>query len=246
MGGDDDDSGTRDVATSRPSVRRKLSGKQEADVSALEASTIERLSDPVVPLAKVLRSHIARRLASYAMQDRRRRGVTAEIHVDDVIKKLVDARGACHYCGQRMKLASVVARDLQQWSLDRLDNSQPHTDANTVVSCLGCNLRKRRRNPEQFKLGASLKVKQVRDGSSLNAQIATSVNVGDSCARAQDCRPGLVLDTDHGSPRKLDGVLPRQEGADANASDSERRIANIPTRRRLVCNKLCEKELHSD
>ena len=37
-----------------------------------------------------------------------------------------------------------------QWTLDRLDNSIAHTTDNVVISCLNCNLKKGRKNEEDF------------------------------------------------------------------------------------------------
>ena len=37
------------------------------------------------------------------------------------------------------------------WTLDRIDNNIGHNKDNVVISCLGCNLQKRRRGEEAFK-----------------------------------------------------------------------------------------------
>ena len=37
------------------------------------------------------------------------------------------------------------------WTLDRIDNNIGHNKDNVVISCLACNLQKRRRGEEAFK-----------------------------------------------------------------------------------------------
>ena len=41
-------------------------------------------------------------------------------------------------------------REPLQWTLDRVDNDLGHTNANTIVACLKCNLERRRRSDKKF------------------------------------------------------------------------------------------------
>ena len=50
----------------------------------------------------------------------------------------------------------------RQWTLDRKDNTLGHSVENTVVSCLGCNLRRRSRDHESFLKGSRLTFKKQR------------------------------------------------------------------------------------
>jgi hypothetical protein len=39
---------------------------------------------------------------------------------------------------------------MKQWSLDRVDNNIGHNSGNVVISCLECNLKRRRTNKDAF------------------------------------------------------------------------------------------------
>ena len=41
-------------------------------------------------------------------------------------------------------------RDLDQWTLDCIDNDINHSQENVVVSCLRCNLQRRCQNKDKF------------------------------------------------------------------------------------------------
>lgn len=41
-------------------------------------------------------------------------------------------------------------REMQQWTLDRLDNSIGHEKNNVVICCLKCNLERRCINDDKF------------------------------------------------------------------------------------------------
>ena len=49
------------------------------------------------------------------------------------------------------------------WTLDRIDNDLSHTNNNTCISCLKCNLQKRRRSHEKFKFTKQLKIEKKDD-----------------------------------------------------------------------------------
>ena len=39
---------------------------------------------------------------------------------------------------------------MNQWTLDRIDNNLGHNSDNVLISCLECNLKRRRMNMERF------------------------------------------------------------------------------------------------
>ena len=49
-------------------------------------------------------------------------------------------------------------REKKQWTLDRLDNDIGHYNSNVVISCLECNLKKRRMNDDDFKFIKQMKI----------------------------------------------------------------------------------------
>ena len=57
---------------------------------------------------------------------------------------------SCHYCKEDVAVVYDVVREMKQWTLDRIDNDLGHTCANVVVSCLECNLKRRRTSQNAF------------------------------------------------------------------------------------------------
>ena len=50
-------------------------------------------------------------------------------------------------------------RDLDQWTLDCIDNDINHSQENVVVFCLRCNLQRRCQNKDKFLFTKQLKIK---------------------------------------------------------------------------------------
>jgi hypothetical protein len=63
----------------------------------------------------------------------------------------------CHYCLKPM-LLEYEKRSMDQWTLDRIDNTMGHNNGNVLVCCLGCNLKRRNRPSEKFKFTQQLNV----------------------------------------------------------------------------------------
>ena len=51
-----------------------------------------------------------------------------------------------------LKLMLIYNKKLQQdqWTLDRTNNYKGHNNENTVISCLQCNIQRRRTNDKKF------------------------------------------------------------------------------------------------
>ena len=100
-----------------------------------------------------IKKEIKRKINSYKQQDKRKnRNLENMISFDDTLEKLIVSKLICHYCRRHCKLLYNVSRDESQWTLDRINNSMAHTKENVVVCCLKCNLSKRVKNEEIFKL----------------------------------------------------------------------------------------------
>ena len=52
-------------------------------------------------------------------------------------------------------------KDLKQWTLDRINNNLEHSNENTVVACLKCNLERRRINKLAFEFTKNLHIKKL-------------------------------------------------------------------------------------
>ena len=103
----------------------------------------------------IVRQELARKCRGYMAQDARKwpHATWTTPHADFVricARKLVDAQLTCAYCACRVHILFRDVRATNQWSLDRIDNSRPHTAENTVIACLQCNLQRRRRREDSF------------------------------------------------------------------------------------------------
>ena len=99
------------------------------------------------------RSGVLKKLKGYKRQDALKKREPICVTIEELVGKLVDARGRCAYCREGVAIRSYPARYSKQWTLDRKDNSLGHTCNNTVISCLECNLRRRSRDHRLFLKG---------------------------------------------------------------------------------------------
>lgn len=84
------------------------------------------------------------------------------ITLDEVIEKLVTSKLKCYYCNLNIFFIFEKIRENKQWTLDRLNNYDEHTNQNTIISCLKCNLQRRRKNSEKFKFTKQLETNQIK------------------------------------------------------------------------------------
>ena len=101
---------------------------------------------------------VRRKLNSYARQDKRYERAYISFTSGDVFEMLSASGMMCFYCNCRLVFAPRMPGDKAQWTLDRVDNNLAHSKTNCVVSCLKCNVAKKRRSPETFKFGKNLLV----------------------------------------------------------------------------------------
>ena len=73
------------------------------------------------------------------------------IEFDSMIQKMVASKLRCTYCTTMCYFIYDKSYQNSQWTLDRIDNNKGHTDENTVISCLQCNLSRGNIDYERFK-----------------------------------------------------------------------------------------------
>jgi len=98
------------------------------------------------------------KLDSYKQQDKKKTYDAYDnfITLENVIEKLVAYNIRCYYCNNKTLILFKNLRDNYQWTLDRLNNYDEHSNANTIICCLKCNLQRRRKNSEKFKFTKQL------------------------------------------------------------------------------------------
>ena len=66
----------------------------------------------------------------------------------------------CFYCCCEVYLIYETVRQMNQWTLDRIDNSFGHNKNNLVISCLECNLKRRNIDKDKFLFTKRLNIKK--------------------------------------------------------------------------------------
>lgn len=107
-----------------------------------------------------LKHHLNEKLNGYKNQDKLKKiyDESTFIKINEIIEKLKECNMRCLYCDEKLLLFYNVVREMKQWTLDRIDNIYGHTNPNTVISCLKCNLQRKNINKEKFDFTKKLKV----------------------------------------------------------------------------------------
>jgi hypothetical protein len=99
-----------------------------------------------------LTSHIKNKLCSYKHQDILKKKLNEDdfVSFEETIELLQKCNMTCCYCSDKMYILYERVREKKQWSLDRINNDIGHNSGNLVISCLECNLKRRRTNKDAF------------------------------------------------------------------------------------------------
>lgn len=108
-------------------------------------------------------NYIERKRNSYKQQDIKKQihNLNTLISLNEIILKLYESKLKCYYCNKNVKLLYRYKRDSYQWTLDRIDNNKNHSNENTIISCLRCNLRRRVINKDKFYFTVNLNIKKI-------------------------------------------------------------------------------------
>jgi hypothetical protein len=104
------------------------------------------------------------KLSSYKQQDidKKRLDESKFITYAQVVNLLHDSELVCDYCSCQIFILYEIVRELKQWTLDRIDNDKGHNMENVVIACLDCNIRRRRKNKDDFMFTKNLAI--IRQG----------------------------------------------------------------------------------
>ena len=113
-------------------------------------------------LAYILREIDTKRKA-YIYQDKHHQiyDPRYSITTDRIVELLVGADLLCHYCREICQVVYKEAMCRRQWTLDRTDNNYGHNDANVVIACLDCNLKRGTMDAERFRMGKQFTFRKV-------------------------------------------------------------------------------------
>ncbi len=118
----------------------------------LQINLINKLYlDNDFPEKKYILDELKIKLNSYKQQDKKKNyELNNLITLDNIIEKLVCSKLKCYYCQKKVLIFFDKVRDNNQWTLDRLNNYDEHSNENTIICCLECNLQRRRKNSDKF------------------------------------------------------------------------------------------------
>jgi len=108
--------------------------------------------------------HIKKKISGYKQQDISKKKINLQefVSLQDVLILLKECKLTCHYCSDKIYILYEQVRENKQWSLDRINNDIGHNRENLVVSCLECNLKRRRTNKDAFMFTKNLVI--TREG----------------------------------------------------------------------------------
>ena len=111
-------------------------------------------------IVKIMTQQIQKKIASYKQQDLLKKHFSESefLTFENVVEKLVECDLQCYYCKKEMAILYDISREMLQWSVDRIDNDKGHNIDNYHVSCLECNLKRRRRTDEKFRFTKQLQL----------------------------------------------------------------------------------------
>ena len=145
--------------------KRKAVEKMNIDADSLSQEKQHELlsgllSNQETPLITSCKKMIDKKISSYKMQDLEKNRFSEKefITYREVIEKLESCELKCHYCEEDIFILYNVVRDSKQWTLDRNNNDLGHNSVNVVISCLKCNLERRRTNQKAFLFTKNLKI----------------------------------------------------------------------------------------
>tara|TARA_B110000967_G_C18897089_1_gene571520 strand:- start:788 stop:1330 length:543 start_codon:yes stop_codon:yes gene_type:complete len=103
-------------------------------------------------VCSIILQQIKQKISGYRNQDVLKKLLETDKFVDikKVLELLEKSELLCYYCRKEVKLLYENVREMTQWSLDRLDNSEGHNKENVVIACLSCNLHRKTMYHERF------------------------------------------------------------------------------------------------
>lgn len=115
------------------------------------------------PTVILVKKQISSKLNNYKQQDVIKKVYDERkiINLEEAICKLQESGLKCLYCKEELYLLYKFVREMKQWTLDRIDNDIGHFHDNVVISCLDCNLKRRKKSSNAFLFTKQMNIVRV-------------------------------------------------------------------------------------
>ena len=125
-----------------------------------ELKGLKELKELLDKNKRFMKQEIERKISSYKHQDILKKIYEPEqfIDLDCILSKLIETNMMCHYCFCKVFVLYDNVREKYQWTVDRIDNAKGHTKDNYVISCLECNMKRRKQIFDKFMFTKTLKL----------------------------------------------------------------------------------------
>jgi hypothetical protein len=109
---------------------------------------------------KMIKKQLDKKINGYKQQDILKNVFLSTEFVDvaTILQMFRECNAKCYYCSCDMMVMYKFVRENTQWTIDRIDNSKGHNRNNIVLACLKCNLSRKCRSEQSFKMTKQMKL----------------------------------------------------------------------------------------
>ena len=120
-------------------------------------------------ITELIVKQINKKILGYKQQDTLKKIYNEHNFLDfkDIIDKLVDCKLNCYYCKSNLLILYDIVREIKQWSIDRINNDLGHNKNNFHISCLECNLKRRKKSDNHFLFTKQLNIIKKNDENNI-------------------------------------------------------------------------------
>lgn len=114
-------------------------------------------------IMKQINSEIKKKRTSYKSQDVSKKKYNEQTFISEkeIYEKMLVSDMKCYYCKCNTCIFYKEVRQSDQWTLERINNLHGHSNTNTVIACLDCNLKRRDKNSDAFQFAKQLVIKKI-------------------------------------------------------------------------------------
>ena len=144
-------------------IRTKMKNVDEDLFLGKQVDMINKMyTNPNANHDAILKKELELKINGYKQQDIMKNIYDSNLLItfDEVVEKLVISKLKCYYCSCKLLLLYKNSREPTQWTLDRKYNDECHSNENTLISCLKCNLERRLKNVDKFTFTKKLRIKK--------------------------------------------------------------------------------------